>query len=181
MEAKGVAVIPMRDYVLNNFKSRYQEWVDSLSPDSKVVLKNPLASVWYPFEPAIIEPTQKICDLFHKGSDQGAWQIGRFSADHALKGIYSIFVKLGSPGFIVGRGSKIITNYYNPSEMKVAENSSKKAVVQIVRFGLPNRLIELRIGGWMERAIELSGSKPTVKITKSMASGDSITEYSVTW
>jgi hypothetical protein len=35
--------------------------------------------------------------------------MGRYSAEHALKGIYSIFVKLGSPGFIVSRGSRIMS------------------------------------------------------------------------
>jgi hypothetical protein len=181
MEVKGTAIIPMRDYVLKNFNSRYQEWLDALSSMAKNIINNPLSSGWYPLQPALVEPTQRICTFFHNGNEQGAWQLGRFSADHGLKGIYSVFVKLGSPGFVVSRGSRIISQYYRPSELKLVESKSDRAVVQIVQFPEPSRLIELRIGGWMERAIEVSGNHPTVNITRSMARGDSITEYEVKW
>jgi hypothetical protein len=181
MEVKGTAVIPIRDYVLSKFSSRYQEWLDSLSPASQNIMRNPLSSIWYPLQPSLVEPTQRICDVFHNGNEQGAWQVGRFSAEHALKGIYSMFVKLGSPGFIVSRGSRIISQYYRPCEMKVTENQSGCAVMQIVHFPESNRLIEMRIGGWMEKAIELSGNKPTTNITRSMAGGDSVTEYHTVW
>ncbi len=181
MEVKGIAITPMRDYVKSQFGSRYEEWLNSLSAESRKIVINPLASNWYPFQLGLMEPTQKVCALFHKGDEQGAWQVGRYSADHALKGIYSIFVKLGSPGFIVSRGTRIITQYYNPSELKVIENQPKKVVVQMV-LGEPNSLIEKRIGGWMERAIEMSGQKiKTAKITKSMVKGDPATEYLLEW
>jgi hypothetical protein len=54
-------------------------------------------------------------------------------------------------------------------------------VIQIIKFGEPNRLIEMRIAGWMERAIELSGKRPTTLINRSMAKGDPITEFCVEW
>ena len=182
MEVKGIAIAPMREYVQSKFGSRYEEWIKSLSEESRKIVANPLASKWYPLQPALIEPTKKICALFHANDEEGAWQVGRFSADHALKGIYSIFVKLGSPGFIISRGSRIIAQYYNPSEIKIAENQAKRVVMQITQFGEPNSLIEKRIGGWMERALEMSGqSIKTAKITQSMAKGDKITEYLVEW
>jgi hypothetical protein len=144
-------------------------------------MRNPLASSWYSLQSAVIEPTQKICTLFHNGNEQGAWELGRFSADHSLRGIYSMFVKLGSPGFIVSRGSRIISQYYRPCEMKIIENQSRRARVQITRFEEPSRLVEMRIAGWMERAIELSGKRPTIKIAQSMSNGDSVTDYEVEW
>ncbi len=181
MEVKGLALIPMKDYVTSNFKARYQEWINALSPEAQAIVTNPLASSWYPLQTALIEPTQKICSLFHQGSEQGAWQLGRFSADHALKGIYSFFVKLGSPGFIASRGSRIICQYYQPCEIKVIENRPKLVILHMTRFEQPNRLVELRIGGWMERAIEISGKKSAVKITRSLVDGESVTEYIVDW
>lgn len=181
MEVKGIAVIPIKDYVKSQFSARYQEWLGSLSTEAKNIMGNPLASIWYPLQPALVEPTQKICALFYNGDEQGAWQMGRYSAEHALKGVYSIFVKLGSPGFIVSRGSRIMSQYYRPCEMVATENKSGRAVMQIVQFPEPNRLIEMRIGGFMERAIELSGKTPTTKIIRSMAKGDSLTEYCTEW
>jgi len=181
MDVKGGAIVSMRDYVLNNFSSRYQEWLKTFSPEVQKTIVNPLPSSWYPLQAALIEPTAKICSIFHNGDPRGAWQVGRFSADHALKGIYSLFVKLGSPGFIVSRGSRIITNYYRPSGIKIVENQPKRAVVQIDQFEQPDQLVEFRIGGWIERAIELSGKKAVTSITRSMAKGDSVTEFDVQW
>ncbi|HEX2959406.1 MAG TPA: hypothetical protein VHO70_21405, partial [Chitinispirillaceae bacterium] len=63
MEVKGIAVIPMKDYVHNNFSSQFQEWFDSLSKESQEIMWNPLPGIWYPLQTAIVEPTQKICNL----------------------------------------------------------------------------------------------------------------------
>jgi hypothetical protein len=181
MEVKGLAIIPMKEYVMHNFGPRFSEWIGGLSAESREIVQQPLASSWYPIQSALIEPTQKICDIFHNGNLQGAWQVGRYSAEHALKGIYSLFIKFGSPSFIIKRGARIITQYYNPSEIKIAENGENRVIVQIVKFENPHSLIELRIGGWMERAIELSGKNPTTRITRSMAQGHPYTEYTIEW
>jgi hypothetical protein len=181
MEVKGSAVISMRDYVAHSFSSRYQEWSNSLSIESQRIVSGVLSSSWYPLQPAIVEPTRKICDLFHNGNDKGAWQLGRFSAEDALKGIYAMFFKLGSPGFIVSQGSRILSRYYHPCETKVTENTARRAVVQIVQFDEPNHLVEMRIAGWMERAIELNGKNASASINRSMAKGDTITEFCVEW
>jgi hypothetical protein len=152
LEVKGMAIIPIKDYVTSKFNARYQEWLDSLSPTAQNIMRNPLSSSWYPLQPALVEPTKRVCDLFHKGSDHGAWEMGRDSADLALKGPYSIYIKKGEPEFIISRGSRVIAQYYRPCEMKVTENQSKPAILQITQFPELDHLIELRIAGWLERA-----------------------------
>jgi len=42
-------------------------------------------------------------------------------------------------------------------------------------------LIEKRIGGWIERAMELNGHKASASITKSMAAGAGVTEFVVNY
>ena len=182
METKGIAIIPMCDYVKKSFANRYEEWLNSLSPESRQIMANPLPGVWYHLQPSIIEPTQQICRLFFNGDKKGAWQIGRHSADYSLHGIYAIFVKFGSPSFIIKRGTKIMTQYYNPSELVMAAEKDNEVIVHVTRFDNPNHLVEMRIGGWMERAIEVSGQKNVkVTITPSMAGGDRLTEFVVNW
>lgn len=182
MEVKGVALIPTREYVRTKFGARYDEWVASLSPATRNIVTGAISSSWYPMDIGMIEPTQKICDLFHGGKDEGAWDVGRFSADHALKGIYKVFVRLGSPNFIVEKGSGIFSRYYRPSELKVVENDRGGCVLHIVRFEEPSSLVDHRIGGWMERAIEISGKTVTkARITRSLSRGDAVTEYVMEW
>jgi hypothetical protein len=49
-------------------------------------------------------------------------------------------------------------------------------------FSDMDRLLEIRIEGWMERALEISGGKqPHIKITKSLTAGDPVSEFLATW
>ncbi len=107
--------------------------------------------------------------------------MGRTSADQALKGVYKIFVKVGSPGFIISRASKIFSNMLQPGEMTVVESSPNKAVLHME---LPESdwLLELRMAGWMEQALVISGcAEPKFEITQSLAKGDPVTEFIATW
>lgn len=141
-----------------------------------------MANSWYPLRELLIEPTQKLCDLFYAGSTRGATEAGRYSADIGLSGIYKIFVKVGSPDFIVKRASTIMAGYYQPSELKVVESVPGKVVVHITKFDEPSPLIEARIAGWIQRALEINGCKNAMITTpKSLAKRDPVTEYIIKW
>ncbi|MCP4537016.1 MAG: hypothetical protein GY832_07700 [Chloroflexi bacterium] len=181
MEIKGVSVKAAPEFVRQRFGSRYDEWFNSLSESSRDVVKNAFASNWYPLYEAVIEPTKKVCDIFFGGSEQGAWEVGRTSADQALKGVYKIFVKVGSPGFIISRASRIFGNMLKPGEMTVIESSPNKAVMHM-QLPESDRLLELRMAGWMQQALVISGCKdPKFAVTQSIAKGDPITEFVATW
>ncbi|MBW1813316.1 MAG: hypothetical protein JRJ39_06480 [Deltaproteobacteria bacterium] len=184
MEVKGGAVSSVPEFVRTKFGSRYEEWLDSLSEDSNKIMKEHIipAISWYPIRPGLIEPTQKICELFYDNDENGAWEAGRFSADIGLIGVYKMFVKLGSPKFIVGRAATIFSSYYKPCRMEIAGEAEKMVVLHIKKFLELERLVELRICGWIERALEISGSKAVkVELTKSLTNQDQVTEIVVEW
>jgi hypothetical protein len=182
MEVKGTAVLPLKEFVKTRFGTRYEEWLQALSPESGKIMEWCLTGQWYPIQPAFIDPTRKICDMFYGGDLKKAWEIGRFSADFALKGFFRIFVRLGSPHFLLSRGMHVFSEYYRPSEIRVAGEFPQKAVIRIVRFDDMHPLIENRIGGWIERAVEISGKKiRRVDIAQSMTKGAPFTEFVVEW
>jgi len=46
----------------------------------------------------------------------------------------------------------------------------------------PEKVNEFRIGGWIEKALEISVSKDiNVEVTKSMTQGDALTEFTINW
>jgi len=54
--------------------------------------------------------------------------------------------------------------------------------MHILKFDEPDEAIEYNIGGWIERALEISGVKNVkVEIPKSLAHNDSYTEFNVSW
>jgi hypothetical protein len=184
MEIKGTAVSSLPLFIDSKFgKQGLEEWLDSLPEEtSKVFRFNILAGKWYPINEFLKVPTKKICDLFYNGDLKGAVESGRFSAEHGLKGVLKIFVKMGSPSFIVSRASSVLPAYYKPSKMETLNNDKNNAVVRITEFPEIDEMVEHRIKGWIEKALEIQGcSSTSVKIVESMAKGKSHTRFDVSW
>jgi hypothetical protein len=183
MEVKGTAIMSLQDFVKKLYKDRFQEWLNSLPEASRTIMGSViLTNSWYPLQEALVEPTKKICDLFYHGDVKGAWEAGRYSAEHALKGIYKIFVKIGSPEFILNKASRILPTYYKMSEMETITTKPKSAILRITKFPNLNIYVEYRVGGWIEKALEISGCKGLrVTMTKSLTKGDPYTEYLSEW
>jgi hypothetical protein len=184
MEIKGTAVIAIRDYVKTNYKEKYSEWVSSLPEDSKLIYINAIdSSKWYPLEMGGVVPTRKLADMFYQGDyKNGSWLSGIYSAEKALSGIYKIFVKASSPSFIIDRASRVFSTYYRPCEMSVISKKDNGVRVQISQMTSSDEVIEYRIAGWIQKALEISGAKNVkIEFPKSISKGDAVTELEINW
>jgi hypothetical protein len=184
MDIKGVSVKSIVEFINKRYPGRYQEWFNSLPPDSQRIFNNLIkVSDWYPIKSGLTIPIRKVGDVFYAGDwKKAVWEMGRFSAEEALTGIYKLYVKLGSAGHIIDRSGRVMAAYFSNCEVRLAESSSKHLVFQIIKFDEPDEAIENNIGGWIERALEISGCKNlNVQITKSLARKDNLTEYRVSW
>jgi hypothetical protein len=66
--------------------------------------------------------------------------------------------------------------------MKVVENTKNHALVRVVDFPEMHKVIELRMAGWMERALQVSGCKNVVmKILCSLSEGAPYTDFEGSW
>ncbi|MBN1954021.1 MAG: hypothetical protein JW900_03120 [Anaerolineae bacterium] len=181
IKVKGTAAYATPEFVRHHFPDRYDEWFAMLSPQCREIMEGALAYNWYPVYEALVEPTEKVAQLFYDGDTKCAWEMGRFSAEYALTGIYKFFVKIGSPGFILSRASQIFSTYYDQGEMKIVERSGRNAVAQMTQSE-SHPIMELRVGGWIERALEIGGSREvTVEISQAVSQGDPVTEFRVAW
>jgi hypothetical protein len=183
MEVKGTAVKSIPDFVKTKFPHRYQEWLNALPPDSGKLMGGTIfANNWYQADTAVLQPTQAIIDLFYGGNPKGAWDCGRFSAETGLTGLYKFFVKAASPGFIISKAGSIMATYYRPSELKVVNEGKNFVVVHMSKVDKTHPIIEARIAGWIEKALEISGCKSIqVSIPNSITRGAGHTEFSMKW
>jgi hypothetical protein len=171
MEIKGTAVKATPDFVREKFANRYDEWVKSLPEASRRIIEHPIyATAWYSLMDSVIVPTQKAADLFYNGNYvKAAHEIGRYSSDVALKGIYKIFVRVSSPHFVLSRATSIFSSYYQPADIRVVESAEKKAVLQLSKFHPDEKLIMHRIAGWIENTLQITLKSPLkVDIENSM-------------
>ena len=120
--------------------------------------------------------------MFYTDKKKGAWESGRYSAKMGLTGIYKVFVLISSPTFLLKRATRVIATFYDPTDLTVADTTDNSMVIQFTQLPIKNELIEYRIAGWMEMALEICGCKNLkVDITKSMAQGSSIFETTINW
>lgn len=184
MEIKGTAVTSIRDYVKLNHKEEFNNWLGSLPKESSDIFKGAIdSSKWYPLKEGGIIPTKKVADMFFDSDyEKGSWEMGKFSAEKALTGIYKIFVKASSPGYIIHRASRVFSTYYRPCKMEARKSTDKSTLLEISDMTESDIVIELRIGGWMEKALDISGAKNSkIDVPKSMAKGDEVTQFDINW
>jgi hypothetical protein len=183
MEIKGSAVKSIPDFIKKTHPEKYQAWIEALPEKSRKLFKDGiLPSNWYSLHDAAEVPTEMLGKMLYDDPGHGAWQCGRYSAENSLTGIYKFFIKAASPFFIVDKAGKIFTTFYQPSAMEVVQRGPDYVVLHITRFDEPSDLIEHRVAGWIERAMEIHGfGYVLVQITKSLSRGDDLTEFHVSW
>jgi len=184
MDVKGTGIIVLPGFIKQQFGEQgYRQWLEALTPQARQVYEGIIGiNDWYPIRATYLEPTEVLCRLFYRDDHKGAWELGRYSAEYALKGVYRAFVKLTSVQFFIRRAGVVLPTYYRPSAIEIAFQGERKTVLRIVQFPEYSPLIEQRIGGWIERSFEIHNCQGIeVKIDKSMARGDSCTEFVVTW
>lgn len=184
MNVKGTALTTTRDFVKTKFPSRYNEWLNSLPEDSKLFYSSSIdATKWYPLNGGYMIPIKKVVDLFFNGdSVKGGEEVGRYSAEVALKGFYKVFLLVASPNYLMGRASRMFSTFYDPSEIGVVSMGSNSAIFRIIKFEEIDTALEHRIAGWILRALELANCKePSYKITKALSKGAESTDIEFSW
>jgi len=183
MEVKGTAIKSIPDFVRAKHNSEYPNFIKSLPVGSRDILRDVIiTNHWYPLKESLIDPIIAIGNLFYKTPNEAAWTMGRYSASVALKGIYALYVKIGTPSHLIERASKVFAAYFQPSELHVASSSKGELNVHITKFQGIHEVVEYNIAGWMQHALEISGCKEvSIDISRSMTKGHPYTEFRIRW
>ena len=161
MFVKGSAVKVVPKFIEKKFgKKKFDEWLDILPLKSKEIFNSfILVNRWYPFKEAYLIPTKKICKMFFKGDPKGAWNLGKFSSDYVLRGIYRIYANKVSSEKLADRSARILSTYFKPSKIKAIALTENKIELKLIEFLEFNKYAENRLLGWVEGALEISGYK----------------------
>jgi hypothetical protein len=184
MEMKGSAVVVLPKFIEKNFGTKNCNiWLESLSEEAREVYKsNILITSWFPLKKIFTKPTRKMCDLFYKKNLQGAWEVGRFSAEYSLNEFYKAFIRVATPRALAKRASQIFSTYYRPSSMKIDDISNNESILKITEFPEMELIVENRILGWIEKTLEICGYKSIdFNIVKSLCRGDPVSEIEISW
>jgi hypothetical protein len=184
MEVKGTAIKTTRDFIKVKFPDRYNAWFNALPAESKILYETALnATGWYPLIDAYIIPINKVIEMFfNNDAKTGGEELGKYSAEVALKGFYKVFLLVASPTFLIQRASKIFTTFYQPSKIAVEVVNANSAILKILEFEGINIALEYRVAGWVIRALELANCRePVYEINSSLARGENETDILFSW
>jgi len=178
---KGV-VLKARLNFLAKFhgEEAYDRLLESLKPETRAVLRDGvLISSWYPVEVSV-EMMQTMDRLFGKGDLALCREMGRYSAQVSLKGVYRGYARENDFNFVNRMTPKMWQQYYDSGRMETETLGKGRAVTRITDFAEPNRVLCLGTLGWLEAANEVWGAQNvTVEETKCRLRGDNCCEYMI--
>ncbi len=181
---KGTVIASTIAFLNEKFgKEATDQLIDGLGPEQSALLKGPiLLGNWYPVDLLTKLISSAEGKVAVPGDRTLAWELGRYSAETGLKGIYKIFFKVADVGFIIKRSPQVWSSYYDSGTMQVVAAESKNAIMRIAGFDQPSPLLCDRILGWMQRTVEMTGGKRVVMSHPSCAArGDAFCEYRGEW
>jgi hypothetical protein len=180
---KGTAVVAALRYLRERFgESGLAAVIAQLEPSERTDLETGgLTSAWYPVS-LLLRIMRTAESLFGSEERYIYRQMGRASADYAITTIYKIFFKVGSPQFVIARGSSVFSRYYSQGRLEIVETRHGHAAVDLLDF--PDGAPEFceRIRGWMERTMELAGAQ-NLKSAHSLCRhrGDAVCRFEGYW
>ncbi|MBN1898900.1 MAG: hypothetical protein JW827_08995 [Spirochaetes bacterium] len=184
MDVKGTALASLPIFIKKEFDiDGVHKWLNSLPEKARKVFSQPIMpGGWYPLTDTLVEGTIKMVKVLYLGDQKGALEAGRYSAEYALKGIYKLFVKIGSVEYLIEKASVIMPTYYRPSRMEIVEKEKNRCLMRIIEFPEMHEILELRIMGWIEKAMEISGAKNIkIQVIQSLLKKDPVTDFLITW
>jgi len=160
----------------------YNNIFDQLDKQSKKTFEqNILATSWYPLDSFVKFLELDLQLTAHGDKNQLIIRTGAV-VEKQLTGIYKLFVKLGSPEFVLNRISIIHKSYFKGVSIDVQMEGSNKAILRYTGFETQHKLMGLTIIGFFKKALEISGAKGvSAKYSTAIEDGKGYCDLVVTW
>ncbi len=155
--------------------------VKSLSNSSRVVFESSiLFSEWYPLD-AFAEFLEADVRETANGDREALAKRSEKVIESHLRGVYRIFVKLGTPRFVISRISGVHETYFRGIKI-IPEFEGHAARIKYFGFQERHGIMEPLIMGFFRKALKISGANRVDLIfTIPIAQGASYSELTVTW
>ena len=156
--------------------------VTTLPPEAQEVLRGTiLANEWYPLD-AMTSFMTAGNRVYHGGDEGEIIDRSERVIEAQLGGIYRIFVRFGSPEFIVKRLAALAQTYFDGVRVEPRFDGPQRAIVRYFGFRPEHRIMEPALIGFYRKALELSGARDvTVAITTPLSAGKSFLELEIAW
>lgn len=179
---RGSALIPRINYLKTTWSAAWPAIVEAVTPATRDMIEvHPLATGWYPFEQFVdlMETADRIAG---KGDLELVRVLGHHAATANLSTVLRIFVRLGSPEYILGKAAKVWSLYHDTGRCETESLGPKSLAVQIFEHGAPHRTLCTTLLGWVRAYLEATGCKAViVRETRCRLAGSDRCRYEGQW
>ncbi len=184
VEIKGSAFVD----TISKLKQRwgdgtYRKVLNDLNPETRQRFEKTifLSSGWYPLDD-FVQFIASDVKLTADGNVKELTARSESIIESQLRGIYRVFVKIGSPEFVINRIAKTHESYFRGVSIDAKLAAPKKAIVRYTGFECRQSLIGFVIVGFFKKALEISGATDvSVVFTTPIEKSAGSCELEITW
>lgn len=161
IEIKGAVV----NEAIKSIKARhgdqtYNTIVGLLKRETRALFEQAsiLPTSWYSLD-AFVQFLEMDLKVTAQGNERELIKRSEELIERQLRGIYKLFIRLGSPEFVLNRISVVHRTYFQGVSIEASLPSAGKAIVKYTGFEKQHRLIGLSIIGFYRKALEISGAR----------------------
>jgi hypothetical protein len=183
LHIKGTAVLDTLEAIkVRAGKAELDKIVSHLDPETREIFRRSISpSSWYS------------CDAFSRfleadiretagGNEQELVKRAEAVIEKQLSGIYKMFVRLGSPEFVIRRIAAVHSTYFDGVQIIPEMKGPNSATIQYVGFSRNHRIMGFAILGFFRKALEISGAKKIdVHFTVPIEAGEKFCELALSW
>ncbi len=149
--------------------------------DRTALTRTILASSWYPHAP-LERFRQAVARHFNDVDLRVIEEMGRYSAQFALTGIYRVFLAIASPAYVIQKVDHLFPKYFDTGKAEAAVHGPGDISVRIRDWKDSSATLCAMMKGYFEKALELAGARRvTVQKISCVHRGDPCCEYRGTW
>jgi len=183
VQIKGTAVLDtIRAIKERAGAGEFEKITALLDDDTKKIFQGPISpSSWYSFD-AFARFLELDIRETAGGNEEELIKRSETVIERQLRGIYKIFVRLGSPEFVIRRIAAVHSTYFDGVQIIPEMKGPNSAAIQYVGFSRHHRIIGFALIGFFRKALEISGAKQIdVHFRVPIEAGEKYCELVLSW
>jgi hypothetical protein len=181
VRVKGSLIQGRLGYIQSSFIDRYAEYVAAFRPETRQAVETGLLpSSWYPFD-IFLDVSGTAERLFGSGDYSVVRRMAAHSARVNMSTVYKIFLRLGSPEFLLKRTAQIWQVQYD-SGVATSVPAAGGGSVEVRDFGRPDPLHCHGITGFMDECLRMTRAQGvSVAHVKCRCEEGDVCRWDATW
>ena len=179
---RGSALIPRVAWLRLRHAQHWAAILQGVQPQTRELIEmHPISTGWYPFEQFV-----DLMTVADKVAGNGDLELVRALGHHAatanLSTILRMFIRFGSPEYILGKAAKVWSLYHDTGRGESEPLGKNSIAFSVFEHGAPHRVLCMTLLGWTRGYLEMAGCKSVrVVETKCRLQGSDCCRFDAGW